>query len=247
VAIGDQETALVFRHLKPLSSSDEVALIAFAQEHQLWIYLQPGKPESIHKLYPADEQLFLTYSLPDYNLAYQFHPLDFTQINPELNRSMVKLALDLLELTEKDTALDLFCGLGNFTLPMAKTAASVVGVEGSATMVERAQMNAINNNIHNVNFYAANLIEDCRSERWTQGAYTKVLIDPPRGGALELLPLIANLYAEKIVYVSCNPATLARDAGELVHKYGYNLAKAGVMDMFPHTAHVESIALFTKP
>lgn len=246
VAIGDTTTALIFRNLIELSEADQQKLIAFAEQHKLWIYLQPGNTDSVTKLHPADEQIFLSYSLPAFKLTYQFHPLDFTQVNSAINQQMIPLALQLLNLQPDDKVLDLFCGLGNFTLPLAQQAQHVIGVEGSEKMVERASMNAQTNHINNVEFYAADLMADCTNQAWAQQSYDKILLDPPRSGALEILPIIAKMQAKTIVYVSCNPATLARDAGELVKKYGYTLTSAGVMDMFPHTAHVESIALFTK-
>lgn len=246
VAITQTQVGLVFRHLEPLNSSDLEQLKTFGAEHGLWLYLQPAGPNSVTKLYPDDKQLFLHYSLPEFNLIYQFHPLDFTQVNPTINQKMVALALELLDVQPSDTVLDLFCGLGNFTLPIAQRAKHVVGVEGSDVMVERASMNAQTNHITNVEFYAANLMGDCSTHPWTTQSFTKILLDPPRSGALDILPLVAAMNAQTIVYVSCNPATLARDAGELVNRYGYTLQKAGVMDMFPHTEHVESIALFCK-
>ncbi len=246
VAIGEQQTGLIFRNLVALDTTDQQHLIDFGKQHNLWIYLQPGNADSVVKFYPDDDNLFLEYSLPMYDLFYKFHPLDFTQVNPSINRKMLPLALELLNLQPTDKVLDLFCGLGNFTLPIAQIAKHVVGVEGAEKMVQRAAMNAKINNLTNTRFYAANLMESCEQHAWTKENYTKILIDPPRSGALEILPLIASFNAQTIVYVSCNPATLARDAGELVNKYGYTLTKVGVIDMFPHTAHVESIALFEK-
>jgi 23S rRNA (uracil1939-C5)-methyltransferase len=246
VAVAEPAPALVLRNLIELSANDKQILIEFAKQHDIWLYLQPGNADTVSKLYPNDEQLFLHYTLPEFNLTYQFHPLDFTQINPSINQKMVPLALSLLELKTTDKVLDLFCGLGNFTLPLAKIANHVVGVEGSEKMVERARMNAAHNAISNVEFFAADLMADCSNQAWAQQYYNKILLDPPRSGAFDILPLIANMKTNTIVYVSCNPATLARDAGELVNKYGYNLISVGVMDMFPHTAHVESIALFKK-
>lgn len=246
VAIGDDRMALVFRNMVPLAPTDEQLLIAFAVQHDCDIYLQPGKPESIFKLWPQDGVERLYYSLPAYNLNLGFYPLDFTQINPELNRKMIAQAISLMQLNSEDHILDLFCGLGNFTLAMATIAASVVGVEGSATMVERGYENAQRNNLTNVNFYAADLTTDQQSAVWAKQRYTKVLIDPPRTGAAEILPLIAGLGVDMILYVSCNPATLARDSGILTQQYGYKLQHVGVMDMFAHTLHVEAMALFVR-
>jgi 23S rRNA (uracil1939-C5)-methyltransferase len=246
VAIGDDRMALVFRNMVPLTPDDEQLLIAFATQHDCDIYLQPGKPESIFKLWPQDGIERLYYSLPAYNLNLGFYPLDFTQINPELNRKMIAQAISLMQLNADDHVLDLFCGLGNFTLAMATIAASVVGVEGSATMVERGYENAQRNNLTNVNFYAADLTTDQHSAVWAKQRYTKVLIDPPRTGAAEILPLLAGLGVDMILYVSCNPATLARDSGILTQQYGYKLQHVGVMDMFAHTLHVEAMALFVR-
>jgi 23S rRNA (uracil1939-C5)-methyltransferase len=248
VAVGDNEVALVFRHLEPMIAGDREKLIAFGVKHGFQIYLQPNPPELIHKIWPLDGPDRLTYTLPQYGLEFLFHPLDFTQINLEMNRSMVKQALELLALTAEDTVLDLFCGIGNFTLPMAKLAKKVVGVEGSAEMVKRGYDNARHNQIENVAFFAANLQDSqVASAEWASGKhYDKILLDPPRAGAIEALPLIASFGAKRIVYVSCNPATLARDAGELVHQYGYRLVQAGIMNMFPHTAHIEAMAVFEK-
>lgn len=246
VAIGDDRMALVFRNMVPLTQADEQLLIAFAVQHDCDIYLQPGKPESIFKLWPQDGVERLYYALPAYNLNLGFYPLDFTQINPELNRKMIAQAISLMQLNSEDHVLDLFCGLGNFTLAMATIAASVVGVEGSTTMVERGYENAQRNNLTNVNFYAADLTTDQQRAVWAKQRYTKVLIDPPRTGAAEILPLLASLGVNMILYVSCNPATLARDSGILTQQFGYKLQDVGVMDMFAHTLHVEAMALFVR-
>lgn len=246
VAIGDVEVALVFRHLVPLSDKDKEQLLDFGKEHRIHIYLQPNQPAKITKLWPQDESFRLHYTLPDYQLEYFFHPLDFTQINLQMNRLMIKQALTLLDLKNDDRVLDLFCGIGNFTLPMAKYANHVTGVEGNADMIARAKDNASHNNIQNVDFHTANLMEPLTQATWMKQQYSAILLDPPRTGAKEILTYIDLFGAQKIVYVSCNPATLARDAGELVHQYGYNLKKAGIMNMFPHTSHVEAMAIFIK-
>ncbi len=246
VAIGDSRMALVFRNMVPLNSADEQLLIAFAMQYDCDIYLQPGKPETIFKLWPQDGIERLYYALPEYNLNIGFYPLDFTQINPELNRKMIAQAMSLMQLNSNDHVLDLFCGLGNFTLAMATIAASVIGVEGSTTMVERGYENAQLNNLTNVSFYAADLTIDQQCALWAKQHYNKVLIDPPRSGAIEILPLIAGLGADLILYVSCNPATLARDSGILTKQYGYKLQQVGIMDMFAHTLHVEAMALFVR-
>lgn len=246
IAIGDQETALVFRHMKPLTEQDQQKLFAFGQQHDFHIYLQPNPPLPVTCLYPEQATQRLTYTLPDQALSFLFHPLDFTQINLEMNRLMVNQALDLLDVQANETVLDLFCGIGNFTLPLARQAKQVTGVEGGEEMVIRAGTNAAHNQISNVAFYAANLMSPPTDAAWMKQTYDKILLDPPRAGAKEMLPYIEQFGAKKIVYVSCNPATLARDAGELVNKYGFKLTHAGIMNMFPHTSHIEAMAVFTK-
>lgn len=244
VAAGDQETALVFRHMTPLTDDDIAKLCEFGKTYSFAIYLQPNPPEKIHKIWPQNSSLYLQYKLPDYQLTMQFHPLDFTQVNGEVNLVMLKQAIALLDLQPGDTVLDLFCGLGNFSLPIARHAKQVIGIEGSKEMVERAHENAELNQIKNAEFYAANLMEPTEAASWMQNRYDKILIDPPRTGAKEIIPFFNRWKAKKIVYVSCNPATLARDAKELVHTLGYKLKFAGVINMFPHTSHIEAIALF---
>ena len=245
VAIGDTDVALVFRNLVELSEAEKTALINFGQEHNLQIFLQPAGPDSVFKIYPHDDTNYLTYTLPDFDLTMKFHPMDFTQVNTDINRNMVKRAVDFLDLKNDDTVLDLFCGLGNFTLPIATKAKHVVGVEGSELMTERAGMNAKANGLSNVEFHAANLMESIDDFDWAKQHYNKILLDPPRSGAEMLVEQIERFKASLIAYVSCNPATLARDAAILASK-GYHLTKAGIMDMFPHTSHVESIAVFSK-
>lgn len=245
IAIGDNDAALVFRHLTPLSESDKQKLIEFGESHQFHIYLQPNPPACVTKLYPEDNFERLKYSLPSQQLEFLFHPLDFTQINLELNRLMVDQAIQLLDLSPEDTVLDLFCGIGNFSLPIAKHCKRVVGIEGSKEMVTRAYENAKHNCQTNADFFVANL-SDMSESPWTKEPYTKVLLDPPRAGALEIIPLINRINAKHIVYVSCNPATFARDAGELVHGCNYHLKSVGIMNMFPHTSHVEAMGIFVK-
>jgi len=246
VAVGDNATALVFRHLDPLSGDDERALTAFAQAHGLHIYLQPGGPDSVAPLWPEDSAL--SYRLANHDVELGFAPTDFTQVNAAINSAMVDRALELLEAGPEDRVLDLFCGLGNFTLPLARRVSEVVGVEGDVQLVQRARDNAQRNGIDNAQFHVANLDEDPAATPWLRGqGYDKVLLDPPRAGAAEALAALARLKPRRLVYVSCNPATLARDAGALVNEFGFRMAGAGVMDMFPHTAHVESIALFEGP
>ncbi len=242
VAVGDGVAALVFRHLEELDPGDRALLEDFGRRTGLHIYLQPGGPDSVHLLWPERSQL--GYRLPEFDLELLFLPTDFTQVNEALNRRMVRQALELLDCGPGQRVLDLFCGIGNFSLPLARMAEEVVGVEGDAALVQRARDNAGRNGLHNVEFHVADLAQEIDCYSWARSGYDRILLDPPRSGALELLPRIAGLRAPKIVYVSCNPATLARDAGELVKVHGYRLAAVGVMDMFPHTAHVESIALF---
>lgn len=184
--------------------------------------------------------------MPDENLTFLFHPLDFTQINLEMNRLMVEQALSLLEIDAHESILDLFCGIGNFTLPLARRAKEVTGIEGSEEMVARANENAAYNGIKNVNYAACNLEKPNSQQEWIKKQYDKLLLDPPRIGAKEILPFIPHFAPKRIVYVSCNPATLARDAGELVHTYKYRLKKVGIMNMFPHTSHIEAMAVFDK-
>jgi 23S rRNA (uracil1939-C5)-methyltransferase len=242
VAVGGSTTALVFRHLDPLSEGDRDRLKQYAMDRDLHIYLQPAGPDSIQPLWP--QQSLLSYQLPAQSIEIQFGPTDFTQINTAINEQMIARVLELLVLDRTDRVLDLFCGLGNFTLPMARQAGAVVGVEGEAGLVSRARENGLLNSIGNATFYTANLAEDHTEASWVGGGYNKVLLDPPRSGAAEMMDVLGHIGPQKIVYVSCHPGSLARDAGTLVHEKGYRLLSAGVMDMFPHTAHVESIALF---
>jgi 23S rRNA (uracil1939-C5)-methyltransferase len=244
VACGDENCALVFRNMVALSAEDTSALRKFAVEHGVAILLQPAGPDSITALEPASVEL--SYTLPQFDLQLRFGPSDFTQVNAELNRAMLQHAMDLLQPGADDHVLDLFCGLGNFTLPLARLAGHVVGVEGDQQLVDGARGNARRNGLKNVEFHMANLAEDQQHAPWWQHPFNKVLIDPPRSGALEVLPLIAATSAQRLVYVSCHPASLARDAGILVEQYGFKLEAAGIMDMFPQTGHVESIALFTR-
>lgn len=235
--------AFVFRHLQPLSESDTQSLVQFSQEHGIDLYLQPGGNDTVHKVFPTDSVERLHYYLPEFDLQLNFHPMDFTQINAGINRKIISQALALLELSEDDTVLDLFCGLGNFTLAAARRAKKVVGVEGSQEMVLRGSENASQNGLDNVEFHAADLFQAIEEKEWTAQQYDKIILDPPRSGAIEIIPAVAKLGAQIIVYVSCNPATLARDTAELISA-GYQLRATGVMDMFPHTTHVESMAVF---
>lgn len=242
VAVGDQTAALVFRHLAPLSAADLQALQSFGKTHEFVIFLQSAGPDSVELIYP--QAVDLTYGLEAHDVTLAFEPTDFIQVNPAVNRQMVDRVLALLDLRPDHRVLDLFCGLGNFTLPMARRAAEVVGVEGEAGLVRRAQSNAERNDIRNARFYCADLNEDLVGSPWLGQNYDRIVLDPPRSGAAPVMTRLAGLAAPRIVYVSCHPGSLARDAGKLVHEQGYRLLSAGVMDMFPHTAHVESIALF---
>ena len=246
VAVGDDIAALVFRNLNILPEEDCIKLREFGKSTGLHIYLQPNLPEPLKKLWPEDHHDRLAYALPEYALTMHFHPLDFTQVNNEINKLMIKQAVSLMAPEPDDSILDLFCGLGNFTLPLARYARSVVGIEGSDTLVKRAEENALYNKITNTKFYMANLMGTLENAPWLQQTYTKILLDPPRSGAKEMIAYFKKLSPKKIIYISCNPATLARDAGELVHRQGYTLTKAGVINMFPHTSHIESIAVFEK-
>lgn len=248
LAMGDDEIALLVRHTEKLSPQDVNQLKQFALNKQWQLYLQPEGAESLHRVDDPTAAMRLYYALDDFDLKFGFSPLDFTQVNSTINPQMVKLACDLLQLQQGERVLDLFCGLGNFTLPLARCVGEtgqVVGVEGSEEMVRRAAENAEINGIIHAHFYSQDLTKDFSHHSWANQGFDALLIDPPRAGAEEIMHYVPKFGAKKIVYVSCNPATLARDAGVLV-QHGYRLKKAGVMDMFTHTGHVESIALFEK-
>ena len=248
-AAGDDTVALVFRHMSPLSERDLAALTAFGQQHGFAIYLQPGGVTSVHPLWPEHPRL--AFRIPSdvadiADVELEFRPLDFVQVNAGMNRRMMARAMELLDPQPSDRVLDLFCGLGNFTLPIARRVGEVVGVEGEHGLVERAAENAARNGIANARFEVANLFEDQRHAHWAKQPWDKLLLDPPRAGADKVLEYLPHKETRRIVYVSCHPGSLARDAGILVQKHGFRLSAAGVMDMFPHTAHVESIALFER-
>ena len=245
VAIGDEKCVLAFRVLEPPTLEDKEKMRAFAHKHDLSICLQSKGPDTIVPL-DGEPEMMLTYALPDHGIEFKFRPAMFTQVNYGINRQMINRVLDIMALTKDDNVLDLFCGLGNFTLPLAKYAGSVVGVEGDQPLVNHAKENARHNNIENVEFYAADLTKDISEMPWANRRYNKIMLDPSRAGASEILHHLKRWQPDQIVYVSCNPSTLARDAGILVNELGYKLVKAGVMDMFPHTGHVESMALFIK-
>lgn len=245
VAVTGDDTSLVFRHLEPLSDTDYLKLNVFSSEQGVIIFLQSGGADTVIPLEP-ESRPELSYPLPEYNISLGVEPLDFFQINAGLNSKMLIHTLRLLDLKSDDKVLDLFCGLGNFTLPMSRSCKEVVGVEGESSLVKRARDNARKNGITNTRYFTANLMGELDNEPWLSETYDKILLDPPRLGAKEVIPKLAKLGAKRIVYVSCHPGTLARDAGELVHTWGYKLTDTGVMDMFPHTSHVESIAAFVK-
>lgn len=262
LACGDEVTALVLRHLEPLSDADQQKLREFAATHGVQWWLQPKGPDTVHLL---DEGPQLAYSLPDFGITMPFKPTDFTQVNPFINRVLVSRALRLLQAGKTDRVIDWFCGLGNFTLPIASQAGEVLGIEGSEALVQRSQQNYAFNQAGRsqpmapTRFVARNLFEMTPQMLVADGVAGKWLVDPPREGAFALSKALAELHQnpelrqtpegrwtppQRIVYVSCNPATLARDAGLLVHQAGYRCVSAGVVNMFAHTAHVESMAVF---
>lgn len=248
VAVGDHVVVLVLRILQALSPSDEAAIRQFADQHQVQFWTQTKGPETVMPFYPLDAPQ-LSYSLPEFGITMPFAPTEFTQVNSEMNRLMVSRAMRLLDPQPGERIADFFCGLGNFTLPIARSAAQVLGIEGSDALVKRAGQNAACNGLSgNTEFKAMNLFEMDEAALAQLGHFDKWLVDPPRDGAIELMKSIsAETAPRRIVYVSCSPSTLARDAEVLVHAKGYTLKAAGVMNMFPHTSHVESIAVFDKP
>ena len=247
VSVGDQVTALVLRHMMPLTDEDVAVLSLFAAQHDIQWWLQSKGPDTVHAMVPEHEAQ-LAYTLPEFGLRMPYRPTDFTQVNHFINRALISRALNLLGVEKNDRVADMFCGLGNFTLPLATQAGEVVGIEGSKMLTERAQQAAVEANIHNAHFQTLNLFEVDLTWLSGLGRFDRMLIDPPREGAQALCAALAELpHADRpmrIVYVSCNPATLARDAATLVTEGGYTLKAAGVVNMFPHTGHVESIAVF---
>lgn len=245
LAVGEgQVIVLIFRIMAGLTTEDEQLLKAFADTHRVQVWTQTKGPDTIMPFYPL-ERAQLQYSLPEFNLTYPFKPNEFTQVNPQINQVMIRRAMQLLSPSIGEKIADFFCGIGNFTLPIARSGAQVLGLEGLANLVERANESAALNQINHVKFDVADLFQMTESSLAELGRFDKWLVDPPRDGAYELVKAITpNTAPKRIVYVSCNPATLARDAGVLVNEKGYQLSAAGVINMFPHTAHVESIALF---
>ena len=254
LAVGDEVTALVLRHLEPLSDADLARLRDFGARHDLQWWLQPKGPDSVRRL--DDHGPELAYALPEFGVRMPFRPTDFTQVNAAVNRVLVSRALGLLQVQSDERVIDWFCGLGNFSLPLATQAAQVLGIEGSEALVQRARDNAaLNGLMGRTRFEARDLFALSAQDLVAQGLAHKWLVDPPREGAFALAKALAELQAapvagwtppQRIVYVSCNPATLARDAGLLVHQAGYRCTHAGVVNMFPHTAHVESMAVFDR-
>jgi 23S rRNA (uracil1939-C5)-methyltransferase len=250
VAVGEEVTAMVLRIMAPLTAADEALLKAFAEQWNIQWWLQTKGPETAAPFYPLDKELY--YTLPEFGVKMPFKPVDFTQVNHMINRVLVSSALRLLDVQPQHRVADLFCGLGNFTLPLATRCAEVVGIEGSTSLTERAQDNARANGLSaKTSFLTRNLFDVTTEDLVALGKFDRMLIDPPRDGAMALAQALAGLRAshpdmlpERIVYVSCSPSTLARDAGILTHEAGYVLKKAGVVNMFPHTSHVESMAVF---
>lgn len=258
VAVGDHVDVLVLRIMQALTPADEVLLKQFADTHQVQFWTQTKGPDTVHPFYPLDAPA-LTYSMPEFGITMPYAPTEFTQVNSTMNRLMVSRALRLLAPKPNERIADFFCGLGNFTLPIARSGAHVLGIEGSAALVKRAEQNAAYNSLgksslsskgkggEGVEFLAMNLFEMTEDTLLQLGKFDKWLVDPPRDGAFELMKAITpDTAPQRIIYVSCNPATLARDAEVLVHSKGYAIKAAGVMNMFPHTSHVESIAWFEK-
>ncbi|MCG3772467.1 MAG: 23S rRNA (uracil(1939)-C(5))-methyltransferase RlmD [Nitrosomonadaceae bacterium] len=248
VSLGEAVDVLVLRIKDPLTDQDKSLLKAFADKHTVQFFLQTKGPETAYPFYPIGSPE-LNYTLPEFGIVMPFHPTEFTQVNPAMNRILVRRALSLLGPLKGDRIADLFCGLGNFTLPIARSGARVMGYEGSSNMVRRAGENAERNQLSgNTNFSEKNLFEIDAAWLQGEGVFNKLLLDPPRDGAFAVVNSLGegDSAPTRIVYVSCNPATLSRDAGVLVHAKGYQLKAVGVVNMFPHTSHIESIALFEK-
>ncbi len=249
ISVADNAVVMIVRHLETFVQNDLDLLTEFAKRNSLQLFLQPGNLKSVHPLYPENpEPLF--YEFEEFDIKVEFLPTDFIQVNAGINDQLVAKAIDLLDIRQNDRVLDLFCGVGNFTLPLAQRSNYVVGVEGDQALVNRAIHNKDLNGLANVDFYFGDLFKEdmCPSSHgdWLDQKFDKILLDPPRSGATEMIKRLPQFGASKVVYVSCGPATLARDAGVMVNEHGYRMTYAGVIDMFPHTAHVESIAVFEK-
>lgn len=245
VCASDDEVALIIRHLEPLPEHDLNLLIDLCKQFNYKLYLQPGGYDTVHLVYPSDSNFLMHYQLPDFNLRFEFHPSGFIQVNADINRQMVSRAIDLLELDNNDRVLDLFCGIGNFSLAAARKAQHVTGVEGDDQSVKLAQHNAQLNDLANTEFHSCNLFDIEGQPSWMPQNYNKLILDPPRSGCKEIIPHLNQWGVERIVYVSCNPITFARDL-ELIVQQGYKLQSAGIMDMFAHTEHAEVMAVITK-
>lgn len=246
VAAGDEAMALVFRHLDPLTETDRERLRAFGEQHTVQIHLQAQGPESVQALWPQRPPL-LSYHLPAQDIEILFAANEFTQVNAAVNTRLVGTVLELLDPQPHETVVDLFCGVGNFTLPLARRAAQVIGAEGNAGLVRRAQANAAHNEISNAHFRQVDLYSEATPMPWDELRGEKLLLDPPRSGAMEPIKQLPVAHMpSRIVYVSCYPATLARDSEYLVHALGFRLLSAGIADMFPHTSHMEAIAVFAR-
>ena len=245
--LAENGRGLLLRHIRPLSGNDLQLLRAFAVEHQLFLYLQGSQVELLYPQTAKDTTMCysLPSDLPAGELTLYFRPQDFTQVNASINRAMITQALKWLKPEPSDKVLDLFCGLGNFSLPLAQMVEHVTAVEGAQSTVLQAKRNGQHNGLHNASFYSADLANDCCSQAWTKAAYNSVVLDPPRAGAEAVIRQLADVLPDRVLYISCNPATLARDAGILA-EHGFRLHRLGVVDMFPHTAHVESMALFIR-
>ncbi|MDX1404291.1 MAG: 23S rRNA (uracil(1939)-C(5))-methyltransferase RlmD [Woeseiaceae bacterium] len=246
VAVAENAVSLLFRVLDPPSDRDKERFEAFAREHELRVLLQSGGADSIEPLYPAGDAAPLCYQLPDFEVTINFGVLDFIQINAAVNRLMVGEAVRLLDLQSHDRVLDLFCGIGNFSLPLARSAHEVLGIDLEASQIKRAKDNATWNGIENCRFQSSDLANIDDSATWLREKWDKLLLDPARSGAAAVVEVIERIAAGRIVYVSCNPGSLARDAASLVREHGYAFEAAGIVDMFPHTGHVEAIAVFQK-
>jgi len=246
VAVAENAIALVFRVLDAPTDADNGLLRQFGETHDLRIYLQTGGLDTVALFYPESVDDPLYYTLPEFDIRVDFEPIDFVQVNSDINRRMVHFATEQLGAGPSDRVLDLFCGIGNFSLALARQAGTVLGVEGEASLTQRAAMNADRNGLDNVSFRVADLSKIDGTESWVKEGWDRMLLDPARSGAAEVVTRMHLFGPERIVYVSCHPGTLARDAETLVHEQGYQLESAGIIDMFPHTAHVESIAVFKK-
>jgi 23S rRNA (uracil1939-C5)-methyltransferase len=249
ISVADNAVVMIVRHLEAFVQSDLELLTEFAKRNTVQLFLQPGNLKSVHPLYP-EKPAPLFFEFKEFDIKIEFLPTDFIQVNASINEQLVAKAVELLDIQENDRVLDLFCGVGNFTLPLARRSSYVVGVEGDQALVNRANHNKELNGLDNVDFHFGDLFKEDMSSTshgdWLDQKFDKILLDPPRSGAAEMIRRLPELGASKVVYVSCGPATLARDAGVLVNELGYRMTYAGVIDMFPHTAHVESIAVFEK-